>query len=256
MTRGLRATLLTVLALGLLAGASASVAAAEPPDFGLCTEPLNQPPEGSGEFEDMNCTKTGSVNRYVWHAKTSGEFFISKGKTTFATSGGSVVCSGVLALGHFTSSKTIAEWPFRFSGCKLGSAQCASSGAAAGEVVTSPLVGTLGFGLLRGKGKSEQLAPGVQLTPPPGAPLAQFSCGATAIVLRGAPVAPIVHLPKVRTLMLEYKVKGGVPTMRELSDVPPEPLEASLNGSSFAPATMTAKLKALNYDDVLVSTTL
>jgi hypothetical protein len=255
MTRGLRATLLTVLALGLLSSAYASVAAAEPPDFGLCTVPLNQP-YGSGEFEDMNCTKTGGVDAYVWHPKTSGEFFISKGKTTFATSGGTVTCSGVLALGYFTSSKTIAEWPFRFSGCKLGSAQCTSSGAAAGEVRTSALVGTLGFGLLRGKGRSEQLAAGVQLTPPIGAPLAQFGCGATTIVLRGAPVAPIVRLPKVRTLMLEYKVKGGIATMRELSDVPPEPLEASLNGGPFAPAKMAAKLKALNYDEVIVSTTL
>jgi hypothetical protein len=255
MIQRLRATLLMVLALGMLSSAYASVAAAEPPEFGLCTVPLSQP-YGTAEYEDAKCTKTGGFNPYHWSPRTSGEFFASKGKTTFATSGGTVACSGVRALGYFTSPKTIGEFPFRFIGCVLGPAQCASSGTAAGEVRTSTLVATLGFGWQLGKRRTEQLVPGVQLTPAIGTPFAEFSCGTTTIVLRGAPIAAITHSAKVRTLMLELKPKKGIPAMRELSDVPPEPLEASLDGGSFTPATMAAKLKDLNYENTLVNTTI
>lgn len=247
--------LLAGLTLGVasLASVGASAASAEAPEFGHCSVPVYLP-YGSGEYEDSNCTQVGGSNPYDWYPETKGEFFVSKGKTDLETSAGTVACSSVLALGNFTSPKTIGELPFRFSGCALGSALCTSSGATAGEVRTSTLVATLGFGPVAGKHGAVEQKAAVQLTPPSSTPFAEFSCGATSIAMRGAPIALIVHSTKVRTLTLEFKLKKELPVVHELNDVSPEPLEASIDGGSFGTMRIKAKLKDLNYDDTLVNT--
>ena len=252
MFRRGRVVLLVGLALGLASLAGAGVAAAEPPEFGHCSEPLYLP-HGSGEYEDESCTTVGGVNPYVWHPTTKGEFFVSKGKTSFATAAGDVTCSGVVALGNFTSPKTIGEMPFRFKGCQLGPALCASSGAAAGEVVTSTLEVTLGFAYGPGPHRTLVQEAAVQLTPPSETPFAEFSCGATTVTMRGAPIAAITHSTKVRTLTLEFKVKKGEQELHDVSGVLPEQLESSIDGGPFAATTVKAKLKDLNYENTLVN---
>jgi hypothetical protein len=252
MFRRGRAVLFVGLALGVASLASAGVAAAEPPEFGHCSVPLYLP-NGSGTYADSNCTTSGELNRYDWYPSTKGEAFFSKGKSTFATAAGAVTCSGVRALGFYTSPKTIGNFPFRFTGCQLGGALCASGGASAGEVRTSTLEATLGTDTVMGKHRTLVVVAAVQLTPPSGASFAEFSCGATSVVLDGAPIAQITHSTKVRSLALEFKVKQGRQAMYEISDVFPEFPESSVDGGPFTPMTVKAKLKNLNYDDTLVN---
>ncbi len=252
MFRWGRAVLFVGLAVGFASLAGAGAAAAEPPEFGHCSEPLYLP-YGSGEYEDSSCTSVGEVNPYVWNPSTKGEAFFSKGKTSFATAAGTVTCSGVRALGFYTSPKTIGNFPFRFTGCQLGGALCLSSGASAGEVRTSTLEATLGTDEILGKHRTWVIVAAVQLTPPSETPFAEFSCGATTVVMRGAPIAQVTHNTKVRTLSFEFKVKQGEQAMHEISDVFPEFPESSVDGGPFTPMTVKAKLKNLNYDNTIVN---
>lgn len=252
MFRRGRAVLLVGLALGLASLASAGAAAAEPPEFGHCSVPQNLP-YGSGEYANSDCITSGELNPCIWSPSMKGEAFFSKGKTSFATAAGTVACSGTRALGYYTSPKTIGNFPIRFTGCQLGAALCTSSGASAGEVRTSTLEVTLGTGEVPGPHKAWNVVAAVQLTPPSETPFAQFSCGATTVAMRGAPIAQVTHSKTARTLQFEFKIKKGQQVLHAISDASQEAPESSIDGGPFTTMTVKATLKDLNYDDTIVN---
>lgn len=245
------AVLLVVLLLALTSLAAAAAASAEPPEFGRCVDGL----ESEGQYSDRECTMTtGSPKLWEWRPATNGGFAVQKGKSKFATAAGALECSGLRGQGTFADAKTIDEFDYRFTGCKLGASLCASSGAAAGEVVTSALVVHLGFAEVAGAHKTTQQVSAVEFSPVAGeAPFAQFVCGANSVTLAGAPIAEISHKAKTRTLAISFKAAKGKQAIQHLLATPGRPLEDSVNGGPFAPSPIKGSLKALN-EELLIKT--
>jgi hypothetical protein len=250
LARG-KAVLLVVLVLALTSLAAAAAASAEPPEFGRCVDGL----ESEGQYSDRECTMTtGSPKLWEWRPVTNGGFAIQKGKSKFATTAGALECSGLRGQGTFTDAKTVDEFQFRFTGCKLGPSLCASSGAAAGEVATSTLVMRLGFAEVAGPHKTTQQVSAVEFSPVASeAPFAQLSCGANAITLAGAPIAAISHKARTRTLTISFKAVKGKQAIEHLISTPGQPLESSVNGGPFTPGPIKGNLKALT--ELLIKTT-
>ncbi|HTZ85542.1 MAG TPA: hypothetical protein VMB05_02645 [Solirubrobacteraceae bacterium] len=250
----MRVFLLVGLAATFVSSAFAAFAAAVgPPEFGTCSPPLDLP-EGSGQYMDESCTEPGGNDRYEWYPRTGGEFIIAKGKTKVATQAGTFECTEAHSIGMYTSPKTVNELQIRLRGCKLGAAQCSSSGAAAGEVNTSTLEGVLGFAEVAGPRKTTQRVAAFELSPPSATPFAEFSCGASAIVLQGAPIGTIAQSTKVRTLTMLFKAKKGAQTITHLEGMTGQPLESSVNAGPFAPSPIKSSLKNLNFENILVNT--
>lgn len=250
LARG-KAVLLVVLVLALTSLAAAAAASAEPPEFGHCVNGL----ESEGQYSDRECTvTTGSPKLWEWRPATSGDFTIQKGKTKFATAAGTLECSGLRGQGTFTDAKTVDEFDFAFTGCKLGPSQCASSGAAAGEIVTSTLVVHLGFAEVAGPKKTTKQVSAVEFSPVASeSPFAQFSCGASSVTLMGAPIAAITHKAQTRTLVISFKAAKGKQAIQHLLSTPGQPLESSVNGGPFTPSPIKGSLKALT-NELLIKT--
>jgi hypothetical protein len=116
------------------------------PAVGRCVKATR----GTGEYENSSCVSgAGGEGKYNWQeGPGAGAKFTSAGaKSTLEGVGGAkVLCKKSSGAGEYTGAKSLTE-QITFTGCTLASskASCQSSGAAAGEIKTSSLAGTLGF---------------------------------------------------------------------------------------------------------------
>jgi hypothetical protein len=89
-----------------------------------------------------------------------------------------------------------------------------------------------------------QTVTGMELSPPePQGTFADFSCGATEVTMRGAPVPRIYRKEPRRQLVLQFKAHKGVQQPEHLQGRPGFPLEDSVGEGSFAPTLVTGNLR-------------
>ena len=180
-------------------GASAPAAAADhEAQFGRCVKVAKG--EAGAEYADSHCAAPAAEGaHYRWLAGPGSHagFTASAGSvalTLYAANGRAaptVQCSAASTIGQFTgpTSETLS---LTLTGCEMGSAQCASSGAASGEVAFSPLQGTLVIS------KPESFGEALVLwTPQLGETLASFECGTTAVTIEGG----ILHALKANKML-------------------------------------------------------
>jgi hypothetical protein len=120
-----------------------------------------------------------------------------------------------------------------FKGCESGGAACASAGAGAGEILTLPLVASLGY--INPEGK----VVGLDLANPAGAVVAEFRCGGTLAVLKGSVIgklSPVNHVVKPSGhFKLKFEQKGGKQKYTNFAGGPLDILETALGGGPFVP---------------------
>jgi len=135
--------LVAVFAMSAIASATAS---AEAPEFGKCTKKT-----GAGSnFSDKGCTKevAKGTGKYEWTAGAAGVKFKTTGGTAtlLTTKGESVTCSSEKSSGtYIAGNNKEEETTVEFAGCKSAGLTCTTEGKGAGELVTKPLTGIIGY---------------------------------------------------------------------------------------------------------------
>ena len=131
----------SVLSLCALGAGAASAAA---PEFGRCLS------HAGGKFTDAGCTTAALAGKgkFEWVAgvlKSKFTLKVTSGSSVMEpVAGTAVICTGMTGSGEYTGPKTISYGPISLTGCTAAGLECASTGAAVGEIVTSPLEGVLG----------------------------------------------------------------------------------------------------------------
>jgi hypothetical protein len=167
--RFLNAVILGMFASLVVIAAFATSASAVSPQLFFCEK------YGEGEFTNNNCSSGGSgeFERAPLEAEGNIEFTSTGGATVMKTSSLTLECTAETAHGETNGPKMFAKITIKLTGCKSALGQCHSSGAAAGEIVTKSLKGTLVF--LK---KSQQPPVGVVMEPEAGTEFSpELVCG-------------------------------------------------------------------------------
>lgn len=166
--------------------------------------------------------------------------FASKsGKTTLETvTGLKVTCKGDVAKGEVTGPKT-DNVMITLTGCVLNGISCNTPGVAAGDIVTSPLISTLGY---INKAKKQV---GDALENATGGPFTQFICGTgLTITVTGSvigkitPVNALIAPPK--HFKIAFKQATGKQKPPKLEGGPVDVLGVSVNGGPSEEAGLSS----------------
>jgi hypothetical protein len=234
------------------------VAQREVPEVGTC---VKVPPvkEGktkvfNGSFEDKGCLNPSKGGEYEW---TTGPpktptFTTTAGATTLETVGGTATlkCKKASGAGQYTGAKT-ATATITLTGCKLSSKEtCQSSGAAPGEIVTSPLDGSLGF--ITDAVEKETLAVSVGLDLRHEGSILTAVCGSgTKVTVAGSVIAPIGTIDKMSSVSsLVFTAAGGKQAPEQFEEEPKDTLAATVGGGSPTQAGLSSNAK-LKYAEPL-----
>jgi hypothetical protein len=252
----------TAILNGSLAATGSEVVRGEAtlPEIGRC-EKVEGVKEGKvtvfhGTYVGSNCVEEERTHKgkFEWHpgAGAGKKFTGSSGKVTLETVGNAnVACSGSTSAGEYTGTKTVTE-TVTLTGCVLATAKkesCQSAGTGAGEIVTSPLEGKLGF--ITNQVKTEGLVVSVGLDLAHGSSLLTAECGSSkqSVVVGGSVIAPITSLEKMVTAStLKYKAAKGVQAPEQFEEGTKDTLATSFGGEPAGQSGLNATQKITNEE--------
>ena len=224
------------------------------PAIGRCVKVAKE----TGEYENSSCvSRAGGEGKYNWQeGPGSGAKFTSAGaKSTLEGVGGAkVLCKKSSGAGEYTGAKSLTE-QITFTGCSLASskASCQSSGAAAGEIKTSSLAGTLGF-IEDQSGPSDELLVSVGVDLSNATALVAGECAGLTEGLKvtGSVIGTIGKLNRMsKGLMLTDTQSSGKQSPEAFEEEANDTLSATL-GSGSEQAGLASKQKITNEEKLEV----
>lgn len=227
--------------------------AAHPPDYGLCVKVL----AGRGRFDDAGCSTPGGRQRYEWFPGVGLARFRTThttGTVTLTTvTGARVVCLGENGTGEYRGADEVANVRLRLTGCKHSTTACTSPGSGEGELVTSALLGVLGVEALAEEPRGNRI--GLDLFPTLGMtrPFLEFSCGSTAVVVRGSLIAPVVSDGMRLQGPLTYTQHAGRQQPEGFAEEPRDVLESSWGGGPWEQAGLQMRTRQANEEHLEVN---
>jgi hypothetical protein len=236
--------------------ASLVVAQRQLPEFGRCVK-VPAVTDGKakiyeGSYSDSGCTSPEAGGRYEWSAVpgASPSFTATAGKTTLESVGGAgtLSCKHSTIAGSYTGVKSAAA-AVTFSGCDFAAngAECQSSGAAPGEIVSSPLEGSLGF--VKDAVEKEQLIAitGLDLHAPT---ILTATCGTANVSVSGSVIAPFATSDKTLAAnTLTFNQAAGIQAPEAFEEEAKDTLTSTLNGTPSQSA-LKAKFKLKSAETV------
>ena len=186
------------------------------PDFGRCkkAEPVAEGKKTvyHGLYANSGCTAESPerVGKFEWTpgpGPSKGFSGVLKAVKLETVGGQLVTCTAGSDSGEYTGTKTEAL-SLALTGCSSASGACTSSGAAAGEIQSAALQGSLEF-IKENEGTVKPIV-GFQIAPKAGTQLAAFACGASAESVTGSLIAPVTAVNKMASsLKLTPKAVAG-----------------------------------------------
>jgi hypothetical protein len=209
------------------------------PEFGRCvkapTTKTGKTTVYHGAYRYSNCVEAGQeFGKFEWipGPGPNGKFTGTSKASVLETVGGArIKCVALTSAGEWTGPKT-AAMTARLSGCELVAAKqaCQSSGASAGEIVTSALEGRLGF-IKDTFVAGQEVSVGIDFSHQPA--IASAACGATTVTISGSVIAPIMPIDSMATKStVKAKAAGGVQSAEAFEGGPKDTLVASLDSGS------------------------
>jgi hypothetical protein len=230
---------LAVVAALALTALAATSAFATAPEFGRCLA------KTGGKFSDAGCTKPVSTGgKFEWTPGPGPKpKFHSKIKettsATLETTGGTkITCKQEEGPGEFKNAKEVAKVEPTFREC-LGFGQpCSSTGAASGEIKTSPLGGVVGVEKLGTTQATNKLA--VELHSESGN-IAEFACAGVPVVVKGSVLHPVSTNKMLITATEKFAATKGEQKPDKFVGGPADEhiLESNNNGGPFEEAGQT-----------------
>ena len=233
-----------------------------PPEFGRC---VKAPAEKEGKktvyrggFTTATCLVTSETDtgKYNWSPGVLKAHFTTKltsgsVKLESAVKTSKVTCTGETGAGEYTGLKTVGGEVITLTGCERSAEQC-SSGATAGEIVTSTLEGALGVVKLGASSSKNTI--GLDLHPAgETSPVMEFSCGGSSVSVQGSVIMPISADKMLPALKLTAKASKGKQAPERFEGGPKDILEESIAGAPFEPIGVTVAITQTNEEDVEVN---
>jgi hypothetical protein len=233
----------------------------ELPQLGRCVK-VEAVKEGktktyNGLFANSGCTVHRVGGMYEWTAGPGAKpaFTASSAATTLETVGGAskLSCSHASGSGSYTGAK-LATATIALSGCKLASSKvpCQSAGAAPGEVVTSPLEGSLGF--VKDAFESGQLQVSVGLDLKHSPTLLTAECeGGVKLSVAGSVIAPFRTIEKMASSnALEFTASAGKQVPEAFEEGATDTLSATFGSQSAQESGLKSKLTLAGEEPIEV----
>ncbi len=221
------------LCLGVVAAsfvvAVAGASAFSPPEVGRCVKVA-----GTGKFTGSTCIKeekgkkVGKGN-WEWMPGTLTAGFKSTGGvgSLETLNGTTVTCKSEESHGELSGAQTLDNLVVKFTKCESGGFTCGTAGASAGEIVTNPLDGKLGFENKLKKKLALDLFP----SEADGGLYVTFNCGASLHVTVGGSVLVSVPADKMMTtLALDFVATRGKQKIEHFEGEPTDVLITEING--------------------------
>jgi hypothetical protein len=244
---------LAIVALFAMAAVTAASASATP-TFYECAKAPVVAKKATGKYNNATCTEENVKSEGKYELKAGvgkGKAFKGTGKAaTLHTPavGGEVKCTGSKDEG-FNTLTGQSKVKVTFTGCTSLGKKCTSispAGKKAGEIVTNPLEGKLGYI------SSTPVKVGVSLSGEAGKPSAEFGCEGLEIVTTGAVIGEITK--DINAISKEatdsFTVNGsGFQTITSFEGGPEEVLSSTINGGG--PFVSGEETSTLNKGEAL-----
>ena len=164
----------------------------------------------------------------------------AKTPVIFETVGGTVAeCGTVSGGGEITGPKSTGNIVLKFGECTMGANECSSSGAAAGEIVSSSLEGNLGVVVGPSLGKPAII--GLSLSGAGHGTAFAFTCGTETVVVTGA----AIHVVKSDSMgskeSLSFAQKKGKQEIEAFEGGATEVLQTSISGGLAEQSGLTLR---------------
>lgn len=233
----------------------------ELPELGRCVK-LEGVKEGKtttydGSYINSGCTSFQGHGQYEWTTGPGARpgFSVSGGAASLETVGGAsrLTCSHTAGNGAYTGAKS-ATATLTLTGCKLAAskAQCRSAGAAAGEIVTSPLAGKLGFIEDAVEGGQLRVSVGLDLEHAPTL-LAAECDGGVNVSASGSVIAPFKTLEKTTaTSTLVFSQTSGRQLPEAFEEGAPDTLSSAFGTQPAQQSGLKVNLKLHNEEPIEV----
>jgi FG-GAP repeat len=226
-----------------------------PLEYGRCVKVA----KGAGKYGISNCTALLAGGSFEWTTEIVKRKFTTKIKeltkvTLQTVKGSKVTCTGEMSTGEYTGLKTVGGVVLTLTGCELASpkAKCASSGGAAGEIVTKQLEGVLGIETLGETTAKNKI--GLDLFPVGRTgPLMEFSCASTTVSVQGSVIVPVTANKMLLTVTVKAAATKGKQKPENFVGGPKDTLEESVNGGSFEQTGLTLTTTQTNEEKVEVN---
>jgi hypothetical protein len=210
------------------------------PEAGKCDRVVS-----AGTYGTANCTSPASGGKYVWTpftVESKASFSLAAGMSILETVGKRrIVCKTAGGSGAYPVSKRMAL-VLHLSGCELNSQRCESEGASDGEISIG-LAGIFGW-----QNKTKELRTtnvAVELASYTHGPIVAFSCGATAVSIRGAVLADVAKDKASLTTAIKFAATKGRQKPESFEGGPRAVLEASFAGGVYEQIGLTMSKSAL-----------
>lgn len=237
------------------------------PQYGRCVRAPSKKMGGktvySGGFTTAICLEESATHTgdYEWEPGVSLTHFTTKltGSTTVAletVKGDAIICKGETGGGEYTGLQTVGNVVLTFTGCEQVSThvECASSGAAAGEVITDPLDGSLGVYVEGVTPVSNRV--GLDLSPASqSGPFMAFDCDGAAVTIQGSFIVPAKTNKMFATTTLKAAAaKGHQQPAKFLGGSTIDTLEELTGGGRVEQAGLTMTTTLTDEERVEVNT--
>lgn len=221
------------------------------PEFGTCVKVT----KGEGEYANAKCTQTGGKDNYEWVPEAPAPGFTSTLTSSSVTletvKGSTVACTGETSTGDYTGSKTVGAVVLTLTGCQHNNEDC-SSGATAGQLVSSPLEGVLGVEKLGATDAKNKIALELFATEKT-KPIMEVSCGDSTVTLRGSVIVPITSNKMSLAQVFKFKATRGKQKPESFAGEAKDVLEASFNGQPVEQTGLTLTTTQTSEDEVEVN---
>ncbi len=208
-----------------------------------------------GGYSDSACTSedVGKLGMYEWVSGAgSKNRFTATGKLRLeGAAGAEVKCKTATAAGEYVGAKSLTA-VLTLTGCErvAGEGACESAGAAPGEIVTSPLDGSVGF-IADEVDESEVVASlGIDLGHEPSLFTATCAGSGEPLVVEGSFIAPVTKVDKMASsFSLKASASAGRQEPEAFEGGPDDTLSATMGAGAEA-AGVHAKLKIANEEEL------
>jgi len=203
LTVGLVAVSAVMVALCVVVVAGASAAEPAIYECAKAAKTKTKPAHYTGGYNDKTCSEVNATHEGMYELQEwnltakkgkAKDFKGKAGGTNLEIKGtGGVACTSNSDVGVFTGPKTAGKIVVTFKGCELNQHKCANT-TKAGEIVTNPLKGEVGYIEEGGKATSKV---GVQIGPETGLFEAEFDCGELELRVTGGVIGFVTSTENV-----------------------------------------------------------
>jgi alpha-tubulin suppressor-like RCC1 family protein len=218
---------------------SLTFSAPTPPEFGRC---LKLAKGVKGLYATAACTTAATAEKFGFEwvqgpgatARYTTKFKELTAVALETVTKKRIACTGQTGKGEYTGLKSVGHVTLTLTGCEFSGQKCATSGFAAGELVTNALEGEPGW-----ENKPKKKVALDLFAETSGQPVLAFTCGAVPVTIRGSLLVKLGAGKMSTTETLKYAGTAGKQKPEKFEGGLKDVLESSFSEGPVEQAALT-----------------